>query len=82
MAVTELTAADPWGLGARVDRLGDLWPWLSGAAILAVAALTGSVEAFGLTLGVLAAAQRRGVVTAATYDGTADDAALTFLDEL
>jgi hypothetical protein len=47
-----------------------------------VAALTGSVEAFGLTLGVLAAAQRRGVVTAATYDGTADDAALTFLDEL
>ena len=31
---------------------------------------------------IVAAAQRRGVVTAATYDGTADDAALTFLDEL
>ncbi len=48
---------DPWGLAPRVERLGELWPWVLGATALGIAALSGSAEAFGLTLGVLAAAQ-------------------------
>ena len=52
-----VTSADPWALAGKVERLGDLWPWLGGATVLGIAALSGSVEAFGLTLGVLAAMQ-------------------------
>lgn len=37
--------------------LGDRWPYISGATALLIAAMTGELDAFGLTLGVLAAVQ-------------------------
>jgi hypothetical protein len=47
---------DRFGIGPRVGQLGDAWPYAGGAVALLVAAF-GGLDAFGLTLGVLAALQ-------------------------